>query len=372
MMKKKDKKKLSLVHVVPQICKNAYGVGAVLNNIMPEQKKLGYKINLSTLDKPNPDLKEKSADVIHQHMIWLRHGRSAKKLKKKFDAPLIISPHGALDPWALKKSQLKKFFAWNLYEKRRLELSDCLQATSLFEINHFRKLNFSQPIAHIPNGLNLKLFEVPNNKSKLNFYKKYPELTNKRCILFLSRIAPQKGLHIFLKAFEAFLAKKEMKDWHFIIVGNDQDDFLKNDLIYQIASSGLQENITILSPKYGEEKRELFAICELFVLPSLSEGFPMVILEALAYGLPVLTTSASPWMTLPEQKAGWWTKPEVDEFINILDDIGGKEPSELEYMGKNGRNLVEKNFSIDIITNKLDILYKWLLGRGEKPDFVNL
>ncbi len=370
-MQNNNYQKLSLVHVVPEICRNAYGVSSVLNNIIPEQKNRGYKINVSTLNKPFPDLKKKSADIIHQHMIWLRHGKSALKLKQKFDAPLIIAPHGALDPWAMSKSKLKKFFAWNIYEKKRIQSADCLQATSIFEITHFRKLNFNQPIAHIPNGLNLKFYQEPLFDLERIFYKKYPELEDKRCLLFLSRITPQKGLHIFLDAFSIFLKNKEMRNWHLIIVGNDQDGFLKNELTYQISSLGIQENITILPPKYDQEKKELFAISEVFVLPSLSEGFPMVILEALAFGLPVFTTTASPWMSLPDEKAGWWTKPLVDHFINVLNDIGRKDSSELSIMGENARNLVQENYSIEVVTKKLDTLYRWLLGKQKKPEFIS-
>ena len=316
-MPKHNYKKLSLIHFVPTLSNDGYGLANVVNNLVPCQKKLGYQISLSTLDKPYPKLEKNSADILHQHMIWIRHGKAASKFKKRFNAPLIIAPHGALDPWALKNSYLKKFLAWHVYEKKRLQFADCLHATSSFEIKYFRKLNLNQPIAHIPNGLNLNLFKLPSINSKKNFYKKYPDLKDKRCILFLSRIAPQKGLHIFLDAFASFVAQKEMKNWHLIIVGNDQNGFLKNKLIFQISSLGIQEKVTILPPKYGEEKREIFAVAEVFTLPSLSEGFPMVILEALAFGVPVLTTTASPWMTLPDKKAGWWTKPNVDEFLDI-------------------------------------------------------
>ena len=369
-MKKNIYKKLSLIHFVPEVSKNAYGVGSVLENLIPYQRELGYQIQLSTLEKPYSDLKINSIDILHQHMIWLKHGDPAIKIKKKFNTPLIISPHGALDPWALKKSRLKKLIAWNIFEKKRLKFADCLHATSLFEINYFRRLKFNQPIAHIPNGLNINNFKIPSMNLKNNFYKQHPELKDKRCILFLSRITPQKGLQIFLDAFAAFVAQKEMKNWHLIIVGNDQDGFLKNQLIHQISSLGIQEKITIFSPKYGEEKRELFAISEVFTLPSLGEGFPMVILEALAFGLPVLTTTVSPWMTLPNKNAGWWVKPNVDEFLDSLNDIGQKNYFELQSMGLNAREIVQKDFSIEQISCKLDTLYKWLLGTKDKPDFV--
>ena len=370
-MMQKNNEKLSIVHVVPDISKSAYGVGTVVKNLMPFQKKFGYQINLSTLDKPYPDLKNKPPDILHQHMLWLRHGKSAFKLKKKCGAPLIIAPHGALDPWALKKSRLKKLFAWHIYENKRLNFADCLHATSIFEINYFRKLNLKQPIAHIPNGLNLKYFNVPSLNAKINFYQKYPELKHKRCILFLSRIAPQKGLDIFLEAFAAFVSQKEMQNWHFIIVGNDDFGLLKNKLIYQISELGIQEKITILSPKYGDEKKELFAISEVFTLPSLGEGFPMVTLEALASGLPVLTTTASPWMSLPEKYAGWWVRPKVDEILESLNTIGQKDSSELQLMGLNAREIVKKDFSIEEITRKIDLMYRWLLGTKVQPDFIH-
>lgn len=361
----------SVVHCLPTLGRDGYGVASVVNSLSVAQREFGHNVCFSTLDSPLLPHSAPSIDIVHQHMIWLNHGVQARSLARRRSAPLVVAPHGALDPWALKKSRWKKKLAWSIRECEYLQTACCLQATSPFEVTYFRQLGLAPPIALVPNGIDLERHHLPLPQDALAFLSRRPELTGKRCVLFLSRIAAQKGILPFLDAFGQFKATSSGADWHFLLAGSDQNRYLEI-VKRHILRLGLADSVSILPPLYDSEKKEAFAYAEVFVLPSLAEGFPMVILEALAAGLPVISTTASPWKQLPEEDAGWWVSPTPAGLLGALSEIGALSPSEIKEMGFNARSLVESSYALQGVVLQLNNLYKWLLKCGPQPDFVDL
>lgn len=361
----------NVLHCLPTLGRDGYGVASVVDGLLAAQKQLGQNVYISTLDSPLSLFTASSIDIVHQHMIWLPHGVHAKNLARDSRAPLVVTPHGALDPWALSKSYWKKKFVWTIREYKHLQAANCLQATSPFEVHYFRKLGLTQPIATIPNGIDLERHQLPSSGDAEAFLSRHPELAGKRCVLFLSRITAQKGLLPFLEAFKQLKATSLGDDWHFLLAGTDQCGFL--DVIKKnILRLNLVTNVTILPPLYGAEKQQAFAFAEIFVLPSLAEGFPMVILEALSAGLPVICSTASPWMQLPGEDAGLWVEPTPEGLFGALSNIATLSPPYLKLMGCNARALVERSFALQGVVSKLNELYKWLLGYVPMPEFVEL
>ena len=364
-------KRPHVVHVLPTMGRSGYGVTAVVEGLLSAQRERGQSVNFSTTDSPLSLSCESQIEIVHQHMIWLRHSCDAQSLARKSCAPLVVAPHGALDPWARSKSYWKKKLVWYVREFRYLQAVQCLHATSPFEINYFRELGLTQPIAMIPNGLDLRRHPVPGFLEASAFLAKHPELKGKRCVLFLSRITAQKGLIPFLQAFENFQAFSSAADWHFLLAGSDQDGYLQT-IRDHLAHFDLLDKVTILPPLYGADKQQAMAFAEVFVLPSLAEGFPMVVLEALAAGLPVISTTASPWMCLPGQNAGWWVEPTTEDLLCALKELCALSPCEIKAMGVNARALVEQSFGLPEILSQYDALYSWLLGVAPRPEFVHV
>ena len=304
-------------------------------------------------------LKESSADIFHCHALWnlTMHQMAAKarKLKKKY----IISVHGMLHPWAINNKGFKKKIALSLYQQADLNMADCLHATSAFEAQYIQQSGYLNPIAVIPNGINLK--DYPLRKDSI-------ANTNKRKLLFLSRIHFEKGYVVVLFAWSK-IPEVLRADWEMEIVGSGDRDYLES-LQIKIKNLNLQSQIKITGPKYGKEKIQIYHSSDLFILPSYSENFGMVVAEALSCGIPVITTKGTPWKDLEDSNAGSWIDLGIIPLQETLKQYLQKDRSELKQMGINGRKLVEEKYSIESVGTKFKELYYWMLNKNRKPNFI--
>lgn len=302
-------------------------------------------------------LKKNDTDLYHGHGIWNLPIHQMATIARKKNKPYIISTRGMLEPWSMQQSKLKKKLAMLLYQHQDLKLATCLHATGQMEVDSIRNLGYQNPIANIPNGISLA--EYPQ--------KKYHSKTEK-IILFLSRIHPKKGIEILIQAWQ-LLDEGIKKNWKIKIAGNGEETYI-NKLNQEIASKNLSDKIDIIGSKFGTEKLETYYNADLFVLPTYSENFGIVVAEALSCGVPVITTKGTPWKDLEDYKAGAWIDIGVEPLKKVLEDFLQKDSEELMEMGKNGRKIVEENYSIESVGSKFLQLYEWILNNTEKPDFV--
>jgi glycosyltransferase involved in cell wall biosynthesis len=292
--------------------------------------------------------------VFHDHGLWLPNNHTIASVARQTSIPLIISPRGMLEPWALTYRAWKKRLAWHLYQKRDLNLAALLHATSEREAENFRRLGLRKPVAVITNGT-----ELPEWRDLT-----YPKGTVRK-ILFLSRIHPVKGLLNLVQAWKVL----RPKGWKMVIAGPDEGGHrqIVQSAIYQ---AGLQDDFELTGPVDGAEKEALYRSADVFVLPTFTENFGLVIAEALACGIPVITTKGAPWEGLLTHRCGWWIDIGVDPLVAALREATNLPPDTLHEMGQRGRVYVEQNFGWPGIAEQMLSVYRWVLGQGEKPDCV--
>ena len=127
-----------------------------------------------------------------------------------------------------------------------------------------------------------------------------------------------------------------------------------------VGESGVQDSVVITGEVQGEMKDALLANADVFVLPSYSENFGIVVAEAMAWGRPVIASTGTPWKAVADVGAGWWVKPEKDALTNALAEALGKRQKDLEAMGSRGRALVEEQYTWSAPAAKLVEAYEQL------------
>ncbi|MFK5921789.1 MAG: glycosyltransferase [Verrucomicrobiota bacterium] len=297
---------------------------------------------------------QRPISLIHQHGLWVKSAHTTSTFAGKNRIPIVISPHGMLEPWALQHHAWRKKLALTLYQKRHLKQATALHATCEAEAQHIRELGYTQPIAVIANGVTL-----PES-----IQKKEPS-GKQRSALFLSRLHPKKGLPMLLEAW----AKIRPLDWNLIIAGNDQNGHLA-ELKKQSQQLGLSSQVTFPGPLYDEAKEQAFQQADLFILPSHSENFAIVIAEALAHQLPVITTRETPWQILEQQNCGWWVEAQTNTIATALKNATELPAAELQSMGQSGRELVAEKFLWPKVAKQMLSFYHWLIDEDDRPDFV--
>jgi len=304
-------------------------------------------------------------DLIHNHGLWMFPNLYARQAALRNHLPLVISPRGMLEPWSLKNSRLKKLPAWFLYEQQNLKSATAFHATSHEEAQSIRKLNFRQPIAIIPNGVNLPNLSSQHSREVL--VKLFPELTEKKWLLFLSRIHPKKGLDNLIFVWKTLCNK--FPDWHLVIAGSDLIGY-QAKLELMTAELGLKQNITFTGMLSGQHKASALSNADLFVLPTHSENFGIVIAESLAYKVPVVTTKETPWQDLERYRCGWWIEDTKQALTDAL--VEGMEmlPQDRKVMGLRGRDLVETKYAWGASAKHMAGVYQWILGGGATPSCV--
>jgi glycosyltransferase involved in cell wall biosynthesis len=293
-------------------------------------------------------LPDKGARLIHDNGLWGYTNFIAGKYAARRSIPLVISPHGMLEPWALNYKARKKRIARALYQQAILDSAAMFVVSSDSECESVRQAGLKQPVAIVPAGVPL------------------PETTAthmadgaQRRILFLSRIHPKKGIPQLVEAWQ----RARLPGWKVIVAGPDEGGHLA-EVRKLVASRGLETDFEFPGPVEGERKRQLFESADLFVLPTFSENFGIVVAEAMGHGLPVLTTKGAPWAILERVNAGWWVDPDIDGITHGLRAALSTTVAERRQMGQAGRALIGSDFGWPMAGRKTFDAYAWLLDKG--------
>ncbi len=309
-------------------------------------------------------LQLKNFDLLHFHGTWVHPVYAGVKVSYKSGKPCLVTPHGTLSPWGLGRRKIKKKLYLSLFGKRIFDKAECLHAVTSYEAEDFRKIGYSGPVTIIPNGV--KFITNEELPDRAHAEKHWPVLKDRQIVLFMSRLSPEKGLDMLIPVWADIVKSNAYKDALLIIAGPDDRGY-KKAVEKTINLYGLQSRVLIIGMVRGHEKLALLRRADIFILPSYSENFGIVIAEALICGTPVITTTSTPWKDLQDINAGRWIKPNRHEIYLSLKELLEASESERTAMGIRGRELVAEKYCWDRIARQFITVYNCILEGKDIP-----
>lgn len=304
--------------------------------------------------------------LIHSHSLWTGINRQAARLSRARRLPHLISIHGTLAARALQHRGWKKLPIGLWFQHRALRAAACLHATARKELEEIRAFGLRNPVAVVP--MPVEVLPLPAEQARAALLGSLGLHEDRKSVLFLGRLHPVKGLERLVRAWAR--TARSHPDWRLVLAGPDEDGF-RARLERLIAVAGLGSSVRLVGPVNAVQKAVLFADARFLVMPSDSESFGMAIAEALAHGLPVLTTTGTPWSELTGANAGWWIDPTEEALATTLSMALKSSDETLRAMGARGA-ILARSCALETVSARFEELYRWMLGEGPRPEFVSL
>jgi glycosyltransferase involved in cell wall biosynthesis len=294
---------------------------------------------------------EPAPSVFSLHGVWMAMHGTTVRFAKRHRIPVLLTPHGSLDPWAMALSRSKKRLARLLYADRVLFGVDCYHALNLEEAQAIRNLGIAAPVAIVPNGVDMPPPVLRAGQDPI------------RKLVFMGRIHGKKGIRELVSAWRTL--HQEFPAWELVVAGPDEVGMRA-----ELEQAAAGTSVRFVGEVRGEAKATLLRDADAFILPSFSEGLPMTVLEAWSYGLPVLMTRECNIGEGFSQRAAFELRPDVASIADALRSFFRLAPEARWAAGERGRALVQQKFSWTRVAEDLQSVYAWLHGNEPAPPCV--
>ncbi len=302
-------------------------------------------------------------DAVSFQSVWQYNNYLVTRWCKEQKISYMITAHGNFNATSLGISKWKKRIASRWYVDKMLSEAKCFQALTQAEYRAIRQYGVKQPVCVIPNGISLP--QVKNDSIEDTAMS--PIVDDRKVCLYLGRFHKIKNLISLVQAWARL--DHFRKDWVLLLVGAVKGDY-RQVLDDEVGRLGLKGDVLCLGSKYGKEKAVCFSRASFLVLPSLSEGFPVSLLEAMSYGLPVLYTDACNFPEIAAAGAGIEIGISVMHLEEGLEKMMRKSDSERTAMGTRGYDLVKEKYQWEEIINELVSVYLWMSDKAPAPRSV--
>lgn len=293
-----------------------------------------------------------ASDFYHSHGLHTFVQYVFSKPRLHANAKLIIHPHGFLEPYIIQRARFKKNLVRMLFESSNFKRASLWRALTNKEASQIKKYFPWANVCILPNGVSIPpVFRAGSSQAKRQAESRFKlALQNKSVILYLSRLHPKKGLTVLLDAVSTLSTCRS--DFHVIIAGSGSDEY-KKKLMRIVSENSLSSFVSFIGNVSGNDKTLVFGCADIFVLPSLSEGLPMALLESCAHAVPVIYTPGCNLNCLSDQSAGLLCDHTPVSLISSLITLLDSSPSELAKRGSSLRSFVSTQFSWDKIVRSL-------------------
>jgi len=378
-------KPLRIFHFVESLAADTGGPSRTVPRLALALSSLGHRVEVGVMDHPSQSISSegcdllasdkvvvtrfdaggrrlalqlhervRSADVVNVHGLWNPANHVACVAARELEVPLVVSPRGMLERWAFQRKSLKKRIGWWTYQRRDLRCATVVHATSRQEYGSVERLGVNSSVAMVPNGVDPPPTGIANGALP------------PRSILFLSRVDPKKGIPLLIDAAARIREPLRADGWRILVVGPGDPRYIER-LRRTANAAGVSDLFEFRPAVHGTEKWSLLGSAELFVLPSFSENFGVVVGEALASGTPVVTTTGTPWSEVQTSGCGWWVETDAGSISEALLCAIRLTGEQRRAMGDRGRTLIQQRYNWEQIARAMSELYEGAIALRTFP-----
>lgn len=307
-------------------------------------------------------------DLVHLHGIWEPLVLQFARMAEHQDVPWVVSIRGMLDRWCMKQRSLKKRVYLASGGSRTLNHAARIHLTAEAELEQARKyFKKSTPVV-IPNLLNLDPYrDLPPESLAREHFDAFN--SGDPVVLFLSRIHYKKGIEHLV---DATARLRDQNTPIRVIIAGTGDDAYTQKIKDRVSAHTLDDRFSFVGQVTGELKLSLYRAADLFCLPTSQENFGFVFFEALAAGLPMVTTKGvDTWPELERSGAADIVEltdtdtPDPEQLASTISRM--LADPDLARRGERGRAWVFENLDPGRIAERFEQLYTDALEEHRKP-----
>lgn len=310
-----------------------------------------YPIDIGNIFR---DIKPK---LFHIHGCWSPYTLIALKIMRANGIPYILSPHGMYDSNALAISRLKKKFAMRLFERRAIQNASCLHALCDSEYRSIRRLGYKGPVAIIPNGTSA--FSDEGEVSQSN-----PD----KVMLYLGRLHEKKRVLELVSVWRDLEMNNRLCGWRLVVAGWGSEQYVS--LLEQEVSDLV--SCQFIGPIFDSAKIRLLKKSGFLVLPSVSEGMSMTVLEAWGAGVPTLVSRSCAFDADNMIRSGLIFDDDLDQLKRAITLIVNMSDQDLAALRKGAHEVALSAYSWHDVSQKHKLLQDWVIEGGSAPSFVQM
>jgi len=289
-------------------------------------------------------------DIVHVHDMFCYPAVKAGQIARHNGVPCFVHTHCLLDPARFVRRQFKKTVFMSLVGRNLLNRASGVVALTETEREHLREHGVATEIGVIPNGTDCLLGQDEKSRYIVDPYS----LGKKKVILFLGRLHLVKGIDLLIESYASIAIRHPES---ILLIAGPDEVGLKKQLMQRVETLKLGDQIRFIGMVQGTNKEYLLRRCDIFALTSYSEGFSIAILEALAFGRPVVITETCNFPDVGTHCAGFVSPAKTTEIAKSLDTLLN-DPALRRTMGENAVKLIETAYTWDIVAEKTVRFYQ--------------
>jgi glycosyltransferase involved in cell wall biosynthesis len=300
-------------------------------------------------------------DVMDIQGVWSFVTVHAAAVSLRAGVPYVLTPHGQMARWDWQKMPWRKWVFFGAFVKKAWRCATAIRFVSEGEVNSSMASAGNRRVV-IPYWVDRPPTRDFEN-GRLELARKLDLPGDAAIILFLGRVSAQKGVLEIVKAFdELWRTRKQVA----LIVAGPLDGEYGAQVRRVATRAASAQNIRLLGPVYDESKQDLFCAASVFITLSKNEGLPVAVLEAMAYGLPIIATSQAHLPEVSRYEAGIIVHSHPENVAQALESLLSDQ-ARLRGMATNAKKLVQERFTAKVITPQMLALYHNLARQPAMP-----